>query len=306
MGQLSEVHEKLLLLRLGVRVLLADARRYPRPLSLTERHSAGSRELKVATHNLWVALDRLHGKANFDPNQPRVPRGNPDGGQWTDVSGAGGGGRLQTGRSSSEAPPPTSGDQPPLRVTIEARSPTDKPIDVGQLGDPEEGIPPALRDEPKIPVKEPATKKDRNAVAKSIARWGSALLRFDPRVRITVTVGNWLYRELSPLIYAYWDEPKSLEQLQLNARGSRRGYDIHHIVEETAARNAGYPEEWINGPDNLVSIPRLKHWEITAFYMTKNENFDGLSPREWLQDKDWETRMRVGHEVLVKYGVLLP
>lgn len=27
-------------------------------------------------------------KANFDPNQPRVPRGNPDGGQWTSVGGA--------------------------------------------------------------------------------------------------------------------------------------------------------------------------------------------------------------------------
>lgn len=26
-------------------------------------------------------------KANFDPNQPRVPAGNPDGGQWTDVGG---------------------------------------------------------------------------------------------------------------------------------------------------------------------------------------------------------------------------
>ncbi|HUU24841.1 MAG TPA: hypothetical protein VMW68_04665 [Methyloceanibacter sp.] len=24
----------------------------------------------------------------FDPNQPRVPAGNPDGGQWTDASGA--------------------------------------------------------------------------------------------------------------------------------------------------------------------------------------------------------------------------
>lgn len=29
-------------------------------------------------------------KANFDPNQPRVPAGNPDGGQWTDAGGSGG------------------------------------------------------------------------------------------------------------------------------------------------------------------------------------------------------------------------
>jgi hypothetical protein len=25
----------------------------------------------------------LDGKANFNPNQPRVPRGRPDGGRWT-------------------------------------------------------------------------------------------------------------------------------------------------------------------------------------------------------------------------------
>jgi hypothetical protein len=35
-----------------------------------------------------AALDRVI-KANFDPNQPRVPAGNPDGGQWTRVGGGG-------------------------------------------------------------------------------------------------------------------------------------------------------------------------------------------------------------------------
>jgi hypothetical protein len=33
-------------------------------------------------------------KANFDPNQPRVPRGNPDGGQWAGTGGSGGRTRL--------------------------------------------------------------------------------------------------------------------------------------------------------------------------------------------------------------------
>jgi len=34
-------------------------------------------------------LALLEGKANFNPNQPRVPKGNPDGGQWTRVGGSG-------------------------------------------------------------------------------------------------------------------------------------------------------------------------------------------------------------------------
>ncbi len=30
----------------------------------------------------------LYTKAGYDPNQPRVPAGNPDGGQWTDTGGS--------------------------------------------------------------------------------------------------------------------------------------------------------------------------------------------------------------------------
>jgi hypothetical protein len=49
--------------------------------------------LKVkATYARWRAL-----KAGFDPNQPRVPAGNPDGGQWTGTGGGSGG----TDRASS-------------------------------------------------------------------------------------------------------------------------------------------------------------------------------------------------------------
>jgi hypothetical protein len=39
------------------------------------------------------------GKANFNPSQPRVPKGNPDGGQWTDASGSSGGEAGRAGRN---------------------------------------------------------------------------------------------------------------------------------------------------------------------------------------------------------------
>jgi hypothetical protein len=35
-------------------------------------------------------LTFLEGKAGFNPDQPRVPKGNPDGGQWTGQSGISG------------------------------------------------------------------------------------------------------------------------------------------------------------------------------------------------------------------------
>lgn len=59
-----------------------------------ERVSTALRRLhyQLAAARVVAAAKRLAellGKANFDPNQPRVPRGNPDGGQWTGEGGIG-------------------------------------------------------------------------------------------------------------------------------------------------------------------------------------------------------------------------
>lgn len=40
---------------------------------------------ETAAMRFRVAFARLRTKAGFNPNQPRVPAGNPDGGQWTDT-----------------------------------------------------------------------------------------------------------------------------------------------------------------------------------------------------------------------------
>jgi hypothetical protein len=62
----------------------------------------------------------------------------------------------------------------------------------------------------------------------------------------------------------------------------------------------------INGPENVVRIPRYKHWEITSWYMTKNKDYGNVSPREYLRGKGWDERTRVGLDALTKYGVLKP
>lgn len=38
---------------------------------------------ELANLRLWVKFQRLRLALKYDPNQPRVPAGNPDGGQWT-------------------------------------------------------------------------------------------------------------------------------------------------------------------------------------------------------------------------------
>ena len=77
-------------------------------------------------------------------------------------------------------------------------------------------------------------------------------------------------------------------------------------MERTPARNDGFSQPEINAPENRVRIPTLKHWELNAWYGSRNEDFGGVSPRTYLQDKTWEERQRVGLIGLVDIGVLQP
>lgn len=218
----------------------------------------------------------LHRKAGFDSNQPRVPAGQTGGGQWTDGGNAGG----------------------PLKITIHP------------LAGEDDGLP--LGPAPDIPEFEPLTAQFFNSFVKQAARWlAKAVVREAVAGPVVGTFLNaleaaeWAARGY-PFIQSYLDPPKALFELQGAVSSPKRGYDIHHIVERTAAARAGFPDALINDRGNLVRIPTLKHWEITGWYMTKNENFGGLSPRDYLRDKDWAERTRVGHFALVKHGVLRP
>lgn len=118
-----------------------------------------------------------------------------------------------------------------------------------------------------------------------------------------IAKSSWLYNAV-PYINSYLDAPKSLDELQAGASTSRLGYDVHHIVEQSSAAEAGYPQKKIDAPENLVSIPRMRHWEINAWYQTRNSDYGDLSPGEYLSGKDWDERRKVGLDALVKSGVL--
>lgn len=75
----------------------------------------------------------------------------------------------------------------------------------------------------------------------------------------------WLVQVL-PLIYTYAYPAKTLSQLLQDAQNPQPGYQIHHIVEQTPARQDGFPNAQVDAPDNLVMIPTLKHWQITGWY----------------------------------------
>jgi hypothetical protein len=58
---------------------------------MTLQHQFLKAKSELAAHATRVHLCLLRLKAGFNSNQPRVPAGNPDGGQWTDASGTGNG-----------------------------------------------------------------------------------------------------------------------------------------------------------------------------------------------------------------------
>ncbi len=157
-------------------------------------------------------------------------------------------------------------------------------------------------DPPEVPKERPPKSTDRTAALKAIAR---RLLQTGETLLNIARVGAW-FQTYSPTIESYNDPPKSLEELQQAASTPAPGYDIHHIVERTSAEEDGFPREVINDPDNLVRIPRMKHWEINAWYQKANPDYGWETPRKYLSGRNWEVKRTVGLYALRRFGVLKP
>ena len=117
-------------------------------------------------------------------------------------------------------------------------------------------------------------------------------------------VRRWIWEHAHDRIVAYLGAPKFLDELQRAAGEPKPGYEIHHIVEQTPAQQDGFAEERIQGWRNLVHIPTYRHRQITGWYATPNDEFGGMSPRDYLRGQTWQERVRVGLEALREFEVL--
>jgi hypothetical protein len=194
----------------------------------------------------------------YSPYQPRMPAGNPAGGQWTSEGGEG-------SDTSQNTNPTLAG----VRL-------------------------------PRIPQSKPPTPQEQNRIARELTRWGPGAL-----ASAIAEGASWL-KEFGPVYYASFDPPKTLAELQSAVSDPRPGYDTHHIVERATAAEDGSENHLINAPENLVRIPRWKHWTLNSWYETPNEDTDRMTPRNYLRGKGLEERDRVGLKGLVAVGVLKP
>jgi hypothetical protein len=169
---------------------------------------------------------------------------------------------------------------------------------------------PPLEEPPEIPPT-PLSDSARNAFAKLAVRWILQALGLGaaPELEtflLLLQASAWIAEQCYPYIAAYFTPPETLQELQQDAQTPMKGYDIHHFVESSQAAAEGVPKSIWDGPENKVRVPTLKHWQITGWYMTPNENYDGLSPRNYLRGKSWDEKVRVGRDALIYFGVLKP
>jgi hypothetical protein len=262
----------------------------------------------VAAHQLMKTfrrqeeLKRLAADSlKFRPDQPRIPSGQSGGGQWTD---GGGGGQVLSDATPDNFWKPGSqlannaGGDGSKAPGIGHNQPKEPPSD--PLPPPETPPEPSL---PEIPETRPEDTRVRNGVIKEVAKY---LAKNAGKALGTLAIAaGWLW-EAYPYIHSYLDAPRSLDELHAAVSQPEAGYDIHHIVEQTPAEKEGYSRVLIDGRENLVRVPTLKHWEITRWYATRNEAFGMQSPRDYLRGKSWNEKQRIGHQALKSHGVLKP
>jgi len=281
--------------------LFEQSRRIAHALAAGEIALAQIYGLRISLGDLDdAALQRLAAvarlvKANFNPDEPRIPAGDPGAGQWTY-----GGDSEEPASSSGSSGAGGDGEPPP---------------EAG--GDDTGDDNPSAEDPIPIPIERPATAKERNSIVRRSAEWlrwagaVGAVLSWEPRARLffaTLDGIAWIL-EYQPKILSYLDAPKSLEELENAVDDPQHGYENHHIVERhyRSIDPLANPQRFgdrLESRENVVRIPYWKHVEISSWYSTRSDDYGGMTPRAYLRGKSWDVQYEVGLSAMRLFRVL--
>lgn len=110
--------------------------------------------------------------------------------------------------------------------------------------------------------------------------------------------------------------PQTLDELKVQPCDNVRGYEEHHIVEQTPANlsktdaiefrlSLKFGVDLIMSPDNTVWIPRLTHEQITRKYNSKDPNDPaGRTYRQIVSEMDFYSQREAGLQALREFGAL--
>ncbi len=293
---------------------LAHAVAFPSPEYKSRLHNAGLRYLRWGPAHArgnppidvdaW--LERKAWERKYDPDQPRVPRGHPDGGQWTDGPGT-------TGEDQTNPGEEPLSEEELEEVELLAEQARRMLADAG---DPDALLVLAAggKKPPRLPTSKSgallffATFVDRFAKFLMYPGRNSPIW---PEVLVLIDAIN----TLLPQFETFLDQPKDWDDLvadplyrdfdtfaEFEARYGSAGlfYDWHHLVEQ----GSGFSLQEINNTRNIVRAPRGRHWLITSYMMKPQDGLGGLSPREWLRGRPIEDHIEMGMRALRETGVL--
>lgn len=232
--------------------------------------------------------------------------------------------RNEPPTSGKPQEPPASGQEPPAAPSETPRVDEEPPPGIGHNRPPpdepapgvEDTEPPPPRPAPNVPDDEPLEiPKERPDEKQAESVWGR---RVSDAMRRALEKGDlktaadlarqlaeapWLEGQIENIL-ADQDPPSELDELVDRARpGPLPGYNRHHIVEQ-GRQNDDLSQEQLQSPENIVLVPTYKHWQITNYYQTRQDQLGGLSPREFLRGKTFQERYEYGLKVLRMFGVL--
>jgi hypothetical protein len=241
-------------------------------------HGASPRAVFEALRLDAQYIDAL--EKRYNPAQPRVPAGHPDGGQWT--SGDWGSAGTASSHQAASEQQVLSDATPDNPWKPGAQYAANEPPPPG--GGHNQG--PPLEPAPEVPENLQYNTSPFWDFTKAAVRWlGRAgwkpLARVGVRIGLEATIGGPIGDFLLTVEAAYWgyvaypyfrsyfDPPKTLEELRQN---TKPGYDNHHIVEQWAEED-GMPRNKVQSSENIVPIPKLKHWEINDWLGKSNPEY---------------------------------
>ncbi|MSP49593.1 MAG: hypothetical protein EXQ95_09740 [Alphaproteobacteria bacterium] len=292
---------------------LANEVSFPPPEYRSRFHDAGLRYLRwgPAHHrgnppiDVEAWLDRVALERKFDPDQPRVSRGHPDGGQWTDDPNSG-----DHQENPGEELLTEEEEQKVGRLAEDARRL------LADAGDPDALLVLAAGGDkpPKLPksksgalvffavsletlMRSLAFEGRNSPVWHDLVDWVVAVNRVLPQFESFLDPPKEWEELVADPVYREFDSHDAFEEVYGSA-GSF--YDWHHLVEQ----KLGFSEQEVNNTENIVRAPRGRHWLITSFMTRGRFELGGRSWRQWLRGKSIEEHRRVGLEVLREAGVL--